>query len=176
MLASYPSESEDDDPGSPAADHKELCRQLAALRRRVAAAEDGNEDVRARRAELATLLFFARTLQADVERWRSTLEGRLKEVERKRIAARRERERLVAEREQLVRRRDALQTEIGQTAARIAQRDGGECRKTVPVFRFGEGLTVCSITVLCPRKGLRFGKHWLVTLNRTLDNVLVKPQ
>jgi chromatin segregation and condensation protein Rec8/ScpA/Scc1 (kleisin family) len=175
-LAGYPSASEDDCPGSPAADRKELCRQLAALRRRVAAAEDGNEDVRALRAELATLLFFAQTLQADAERWRSTLEGRVKELERQRIAARRERARLAAQREKLVRRRDTLQLEIVQTAARIAQRDGGECRRTVPVFMVGEGLTVCSISVLCPRKGLRVGKHWLVTLNRAYDRVLVRPQ
>jgi len=175
-LAARPGAPEDDDPGSPVAEKKELRRQLAALRERVALAEDEHEDPRALRAELATLLFFAKTLQADADGWRSTLEGRVKELERQRIAARRERERLAAEREKLVRRRDALQLEIVQTAARMAQRDCGECRRTVPVFTLGEGLTVCSVSVFRPRKGVRFGKHWLVTLNRVRDDVVVRPQ
>lgn len=170
------SPSEDDDPGSPAAERQELRRQLAALRDRVAVAEARNEDVRDLRAELATLLFFANTLQADAERWRATLEARLNELQRQRTAARKERERLAAERGKLVRRRDVLQLEIVQTAARMAQRDCGECRRTVPVLMLGEGLTVCSVSVFCPRKGLRVGKHWLVTLNRTRDDVVVRLQ
>jgi len=173
-LAGRLSASEDDDRGSPLAEQRELRRQLAALRERVAVAEGRTEDLRELRAELATLLYFANTLQADADSWRSTLEGRVKELERQRIAARRERERLAAAREQLVRRRDILQLEIVQTAERIAQRDCGECRRTVPVFTLGEGLTVCSVSVFCPRKGLRFGKHWLVTLNDARDDVVVR--
>lgn len=176
-LAGRPStyEDEDDDPGSLVAEQKELRRQLAALRERVAVAEDRNEDLRALRAELATLLFFANTLQADADRWCSTLEERLKELERQRIAARSERERLAAERQKLVRHRDALQLEIVQTAARMAERNRGECRRTVPVFTLGESLTLCSVSVFCPRKGLRFGKHWLVTLNGARNEVVVRP-
>jgi hypothetical protein len=175
-LTARPVAAQDDDPGSPVAEQKELRRQLAALRERVAVAEDRNEDLRELRAELATLWFFARTLQADADSWRSTLEGRVKELERQGIAARRERKRRAAEREKLVRRRDVLQLEIAQTAARMAQRDCGECRRTVPVFTLGEGLTVCSVSVFCPRKGLRFGKHWLVTLNGARDDVVVRSQ
>lgn len=175
-LASRPSVSDDDDPGSPAAEQRELRRQLAALRERVASAQDGKGDLLTVRAELATLLFFARTLQADADNWRSTLEARLRELERRRAAARRKRERLAAERERLVRRRDALQLDIVQTAARMAQSDSGECRTTVPVFALGEGLTVSSVSVFSPRKGLRFAKHWLVTLNGARDGVVVRPQ
>lgn len=173
--STYEDEDEDDDPGSLVAEQKELRRQLAALRERVAVAEDRNEDLRALRAELATLLFFANTLQADADRWCSTLEERLKELERQRIAARSERERLAAERQKLVRHRDALQLEIVQTAARMAERNRGECRRTVPVFTLGESLTLCSVSVFCPRKGLRFGKHWLVTLNGARNEVVVRP-
>lgn len=175
-LADCPSVPEDDGSSSPVAEQKELCRQLAALRERVAVAGHGNEDQRALRAELATLSFFAKTLQADAHSWRSTLEGRMRELERQRTAVRRERERSAAERQKLVRRRDALQLGILQTAAAMAEQDDGECRRTVPVFTLGEGLTVCSVSVFCPRKGLRFGKHWLVTLNRSHDEVLVRRQ
>ena len=85
-----------------------------------------------------------------------------------------ERERLVAERETLARRRDGLQLSIVQTAARMVQRDGGEWRRTLPVFTLDEGLTVCSVAVSCPRRGLRFPKQWLVTLNRTRDDVTIR--
>ena len=165
--------SEGDDLRSPRAEHRELCRQLAALRDRVALAEYRNEGPRALRAELATLLFFARTLQADTDNWRSTLEERINELERQRTAARQERETLAAEREKLLRRRDALQLRIVQTAARMAQ-DAGECRRTLPVFTLGDGLTVCSVWVSCPRTGLRLAKRWLVTLNHSRDDVLVR--
>src|ERR1700684_2091253 len=47
--------SGDADPRSPLLEHKELCRQLGALRGRVARAQDGSEEPRALRAELATL-------------------------------------------------------------------------------------------------------------------------
>ena len=101
-LTGDPPTSEDDDPRSPLAEHRELCRQLAAVRERVALADDRNEGPRALRAELATLLFFANTLEADTDNWRSTLGERIDELERQRTAARRERERLAAEREKLV--------------------------------------------------------------------------
>jgi hypothetical protein len=169
----------DDDPGSPLAPHKELGRQLAALRERAALAEFRNEGPQALRAELATLLFFARTLRADADNWRSALVDQLKELERRRAAAerrraeaRRERERLAAEREKLMRRRDALQSTIVQTAGRVAD-DRGECRKTLPVFTLDEGLTVCSVSVSRPRRGLRFAQQWLVTLDGCHD-VLVR--
>ena len=73
MLAGHPPRTPVDDPRSRLADYSELCRQLAALRGRVTTAEYGSEDPRALRAELATLLFFARTLQADADCWRSAV-------------------------------------------------------------------------------------------------------
>ena len=171
-LADHRLASAGEGPRSPLAEHKELCRQLAALRERVALAEYRNEGLRALRAELATLFFFARTLRADADNWRSALEGQIEELERQRTVARQEQERLAAEREKLVRRRDALQLTILQTAARIAE-NRGECRRTVPVVTLGEGLTVSSVSVSCPRRGFRCGEHWLVTLNRSHD-VLVR--
>jgi hypothetical protein len=75
------------------AEGNELSRQLAALRERVALARDRRDDPRALRSELATLLFFARTLEDDADRWRAGLEERLGELERRRAAARREQER-----------------------------------------------------------------------------------
>jgi hypothetical protein len=161
--------SEDDDPRSPVADQNELWRQLGALRERVALAEYRNEGPRALRAELATLLFFARRLKADADDWRSALEEQIKELGRKKTAARKERESLAEERDELVRRRDALQLTILQTAARVAQQYRGECRRTVPVFTLGEGLTICSVSVSCPRRGFRFAKQWLVTLTGSHD-------
>jgi hypothetical protein len=168
-LANQPRVATGDCPRSPLAEHTELCRQLAALRERVAVAGRRNEGPPALRAELATLLFFAQTLQADADKWCSALEDHIEELERQKIAARREQERSAAEREKLVRRRDALQTTILQTADRMAQRSRGECRRTVPVFALGEGLTVCSVSVSCPRRGLRFAERWLVTLDRSHD-------
>jgi hypothetical protein len=172
-LTSDPPASEDDDPRSPRAEHEELCRQLAALRERVALAEYVNEGPRALRGELATLLFFAETLQADAAGWRSTLKARIKELERRRAAARREQDRLAAEREKLVRRRDTLRLGILRTAARMAEQGGGDCRSTFPVFTLGDGLSVCSVSVFWPRKGLRVAKRWLVTLNDSRDDVTV---
>lgn len=173
-LTGDPPTCEPDDLRSPLAEHRELCRQLVAVRERVALADDRNAGLRVLRAELATLLFFAKTLQADTNSWRSTLGERIYELERKSAAARRERERLAAEREKLVRVRDALQLRIVQTAARIAQRDTGECRRTLPMSQLGDGLTVCSVSVSCPRRGLRCAKRWLVTLNESRDDVLVR--
>jgi len=165
-------------------DREELRRQLAALRERVAVAESRDEGPTALRAELATLLFFARTLRADAEDWHLAFQEQIEELERKRtavrdelerrrVAGRKEQERLAAEREKLVRSRDALRLTVLQTAERMAQQSRGECRRTVPVFTLGEGLTVCSVSVSCPRRGFRFAKRWLVTLTRSHD-VLIR--
>ena len=172
-LAGDPPASADDGPCSPLAERAELCRQLAALRERVALAEDRNEGPHALRAELATLLVFARTLHGDAEQWRSALDDQIEELERRRTAVRQEEEESTAERERLARRRDALQSTILQTAARMAQQNRGECRRTLPVFTLGEGLTVCSVSVSCRRRRFRFAEYWLVTLNRSHD-VLVR--
>ena len=162
------------------AEHEELTRQLGALHQRVAVAVRRNEGPGAMRAELATLLFFARTLQADAEAWRSALRDQVDELERQRRAAVEERERLAVEheklaveRENLVRRRDALQSTILQTAARLALQYRGECRRTVPVVTLGDGLTVCSVSVACPRRGFRFARLWVVTLTGSRD-VLIR--
>lgn len=164
------------EPGTPRDEHEELCRQLAALRERAASAEARNEDPAALRAELATLLSFAATLQADADRWLSGREATLKERDRRRAAAHRERDRLAAERELRVQTRDVLQSRIVQTAARLVQREGGEWRRTLPVLMVDEDLTICSASVCCPRKGLRVPRHWLVTLNRSRDDVLIRPE
>jgi hypothetical protein len=166
--------SGDGDPRSPLVEQKELCRQLAALSDRVARAQHGSEGPGALRAELATLAFFAETLQTDADTWRGALKQRIRELERQRAADRHERERLAAQRTQLVRRRDALEFTIGQTAAQMARQNGGECRRTVPVFTLGEGLTVCSVSVSWPRRGFRFSKRWLVTFNGSHDDVLIR--
>jgi chromosome segregation ATPase len=175
-LSDRPSVCADDDRRSLLTERDELCRQLAALRDHVIRAEARNEGPGALHVELATLLSFAKTLQADADAWRSALGARAKELERNATAAREQRERLAAERESLVaerekiaRRRDALQTTIIQTGARIAQQHRGECRRTVPVFTLAEGLTVCSVSVSCPRRGFRFAKQWLVTLTGSHD-------
>jgi hypothetical protein len=164
----------DGDPPSPLMEHKELCRQLAALCDRVARAQLGSEGPRALRAELATLAFFAETLQTDADTWRGALKQRIRELERQRAAERQERERLAAQRAQLVRRRDALEFTISHTAALMARQNGGECRRTVPVFTFGEGLTVCSVSVSSPRIGFRFANRWLVTFDGSHDDVLIR--
>jgi hypothetical protein len=153
----------------PEAEHQELSRQLAALRERVARAKRRNDDPGALRAELATLSCFARTLQADAEKWRAALAERADEFERQKASARAEEERRFIEREDLVKRREALQSRILQTAARMAQQTRGECRRTLPVFTLGDGLTVCSVSVAYPRRGLRLAGHWLVTLGRSHD-------
>jgi regulator of replication initiation timing len=158
---------------SPEPEHQELSRQLAALRERVALAHRRDDGPDALRAELATLLCFARTLQADAENWRSALADRANELERRRAAAREEHERLDLERENLARRRETLQSTILQTAARMAQETRGEWRRTLPVITLGEGLTVCSVSVSFPRRGLRLAGQRLVTLGRS-HNVLVR--
>jgi hypothetical protein len=104
-LASCPPASAGDGPRSPPAERAELRRQLAALRERVALAEDRREGPQALRAELATLLSFARMLQADADHWRSALADEIEQLERRRTAALRKQERSAAEREQLAQRR-----------------------------------------------------------------------
>jgi hypothetical protein len=173
-LNDHPSTSQDDHPRWGWAEHRELRRQLAGLHECVARAGSRNQDQLALRAELATLLSFAKTLRTDAETWRAAFEDGLKVVERQKTATRDERERLGAEREVLMQRRDALQLTILETAERIAQENGGDCRKTIPVFRIGEAFTVCSAAVLCPRRGFRSQKWCLVTLNDSRDRVRVR--
>jgi hypothetical protein len=157
----------------PEAEHRELSRQLTALRERVHLAKERHDDPAELRAELATLSCFARTLQADAEEWRAVLAKRAAELERKKVAAHAEEERLALAREDLAKRREALQSTILQTAARMAQQTRGECRRTLPVFTLGDGLTVCSVSVAYPRRGFRLAGHWLVTLGHSHD-VLVR--
>lgn len=173
-LTGHISVSEDDVLRPPLAERKELRRQLAALRDRVARAPHESQDPPALRAELATLLFFARTLQTDAISWRNALKDRADESERQRSAERLERQRFAAQREEAVRDRDALQVGIAQTAAQMALQHGGECRRTVPVFTLGEGLSVCSVSVSCPRRGFRCAKRWIVTLSDSHDRVVVR--
>jgi hypothetical protein len=174
-LNDHPSGADDDYPRWGSAEHKELGRQLDALHRHLARAPSRSQDQQDLRAEFATLLPFARTLRTDAETWRTAFEDGLKELEREEIAARKERERLAADRETLVRRRDALRLAIDETAVRIAQANRGDCRNTLPVFRLGEGLSVCSVTVLSPRRLFRSQPHWLVTLNDSRNQVRVTP-
>jgi type VI protein secretion system component VasK len=161
MLSEHPSTSAD------LADHRELRRQLAALHTEVARALCQSQAQPALRAELATLLSFARTLRTDAEAWRAALQAGLKALARERQAS-------AAEREALLRRRDDLQSSIDAAAARIARDNGGECRGTMPCFPLGEAVNVCSVTVLSPRRRLRLQRPWLVTLNDARDEVLVR--
>jgi hypothetical protein len=155
-------------------EHKELRRQLDALHEHVARAPSRSQDQRELRADLATLLSFAKTLRSDAETWRTAFEDALEELARKEAAAREERERSAAEHERLLLWREALQSTIHETAGRIAQQNGGDCRNTLPVFRLGEALTVCSVVVLSPRNWFRTDRDWLVTLNDSRDQVRVR--
>ena len=165
---------DDDDRGSGKVVHRELSRQLEALRAHVAQAPARSRDQPDLRAEFATLLSFAKTLRADTETWRTAVDDRLKELKRMQTAALEERDRLAATRETLMRRRDALQFTIDETAGCIAQENGGDCRHTLPVFRLDEALTVCSVAVLSPRRWFRFQSDWLVTLDDSRDQVRVR--
>lgn len=173
-LNGHTSTPDDDYPRWGWVEHKELCRQLGALHERVARAPSRSRDQRELHAEFATLLSFAKTLRSDAQTWRAALNHGLEELERKETAAREERERLAAEREALTQRRDALQSTIHETAGRIADKNGGDCRNTLPVFRLGEALTVCSVIVLSSRRRFRSPPHWLVTLNDSRDQVQVR--
>jgi hypothetical protein len=172
-LTDSPAASEDDGRRWGAVEQEELHRQLASLREYVACALSRNEDPGALRAELATPLSFAKTLRTDAETWRAAREEALQELELQEDVARQERERLAAKREELVRRRDALQFTIDETAKRVAHENGGGCRRTMPVLALGERLIVCSVIVASPRRGFRSPKRWLVTLNDSRDQVLV---
>jgi hypothetical protein len=154
-------------------EHEELSRQLHSLHEHVAQAPSRSRDQPDLRAEFATLLALAKTLRTDAETWRTAFEDGLKELRRKESAAREEREKLVAERETLIRRRDALQFTIEETAGQIAHENSCDCRHTLPVFRLGEAVTVCSVAVLSPRRWFRFQPDWLVTLNDARDEVQV---
>ena len=174
MLNEHRSAAELDFPRWGGEEHRELNRQLAALYERVDRALSRGEDRLLLRAELATLLSFAKTLRADAEAWRAGLAEGIRERERRRAAERAEMQRLAAERAALVRRRDTLRSQIDQTAEGMAQRTGGECRRTLPVFRLGGDLSVCSVSVQSPRGGFRHDKRWLVTLNDSADGVVVR--
>jgi hypothetical protein len=154
-------------------ERRELCRQLAALSERVVRAEARLGDRGELRAELATLAFFARMLRQDAQAWREALQRSLTEVKRREAAARSERRRLAAEHDQLLRRRDVLQAQIDYAASEMA-RGSGECRRTVPVIKLADAVTVASITVSRPRRGLRAGQLWLVTLAADRERVLVR--
>ena len=180
MLNGDPSASEPDYLRDRVPEYRELSRQLAALRARVARARSHIHDPTMLRAELATLLSFAATLRGDAEAWHSMLAGRLEQLERQEAAAREqaarmvaERERMAAEREALAQQRDTLQQQIDQIAERMASNTGGECRRTIPVLRLDEHLSVCSITVRSPRRGFRPGRCWLVTASHACDEVRV---
>jgi hypothetical protein len=172
-LNDHPSRADDDYPRWGWVEHKELSRQLDALHGHLARALSRSQDQHDLRAEFATLLPFAKTLRTDAESWRHALEDGLKDLQRNQAAAREERERLAAEHEMLVRRRDALRFAIEETAGRVVQEKGGECRNTLPIFRLGEALTVCSVTVLSGRKWFRSQPDWLVTLNESRNKVRV---
>jgi hypothetical protein len=156
-------------------EHRELRRQLGALRASVPAARSrGSGDPALFRAELATLLSFAKTLESDAVAWRAGFEAGLRELEAQEAASRAARERLTAEHDALIKRRDVLQRAIDATAARIARDSRGECRRTVPCVSVGDTVTVLSQWVRCPRHGFSLEKHWLVTLDRVQDRVLVR--
>lgn len=163
----------DENPAGQLTECQELVRQLGALRARVAQAGAQIGDPRALRAELATLLFFATTLRSDAERLGERRREALEQLAREQRAACLESERLVAEREDALRRRDALQAKIVQTAERLTDGDRSDCRRTVPVITLGEGVTVCSVAVRSPKRRFRFRYFWLVTLTDARDGVLV---
>jgi hypothetical protein len=163
-----------EDPAAQLEEHAELVRQLSALRERVSRAEARVCDARELRAELATLLFFARTLRSDAEILRATFRKAVEELARQQTAARLERERLAAERQKALRLRDALQARIVQTAEEIAQGDRTECRRTVPVITLDQGVTVCSVAVATPKRRFRTRHFWLVTFTDGWDDVLVR--
>jgi hypothetical protein len=126
------------------------------------------------RADLATLLSFAKSLRSDAEAWRAALEAGLEDMARRAVTARQERERLAAEREALVQKRDALQSRIVATADSIVRDTGGEYRRTLPCFTLTDALTVCSLKVSRPRRGFRPEKRWLVTLSDSREEVVVR--
>jgi hypothetical protein len=160
--------------GSGPADHRELSRQLTALHEKVAQAQGRDEGRVTLRAELATLLAFARTLRADAESLPAAFEARRRELERRERAARREQQRLAAERDAWLRQRNALQSRIDAAAARMARESGGEWRRTLPCFRVCEAFTVCSALVVRPGIGLRGEQRWLISLDDAREELVVR--
>jgi hypothetical protein len=157
------------------AEHSELRRQLGALRERATDAASRIHDAPTlTRVDLATLLSFAKTLRSDAEAWRAGFDERLAEIAREQAVARRERERVTAERAALLRQRDALQSLIDDMAEQMARDLAGEHRRTVPFCALATTVTVCSQRVVCPKRGLRLEKRWLVTLDDSRDRVLVR--
>lgn len=159
-------------PAGQDAEHRELLRQLAALRDRVARARRELREPRALRAELATLLSFAGTLRADAESLRSARQETQELLAHAELAARQEGERLAAEREAALRLRDVLQAKVVQMAEWIACGDEHQCRRTVPVVALDSDVTVCSVGVATPKRRFRSRQFWLVTLSETRDDVL----
>jgi DNA repair exonuclease SbcCD ATPase subunit len=164
--------SADADPADQAAEHRELLRQLAALRDRVARAQRELEEPGVLRAELATLLSFAATLRADVENLQARRQQVIEALARAELVAREAGERLAAEREAALRRRDVLQAKVVQMAEGIARGDRHQCRRTVPVVALDRDVTVCSVGVATPKRRFRSQQFWLVTLTETRDDVL----
>jgi hypothetical protein len=161
------------DSAGQAAEHRELLRQLAALGDKVRWAQAEIDEPRALRAELATLLSFARTLRADAENLQATRQEARELVARTELAARQEGERAAAEREAALRRRDALQAKVVHMAEGIARGDRHQCRRTVPVVALDRDVTVCSVGVATPKRRFRPRQFWLVTLTEARDDVLV---
>jgi len=174
-LSAHPSTLEGQHRPSWLDEHRELKRQAGALHESVSGATVRSAGDRVLlRADLATLLSFARTLRGDAETWRAAFEDRRKEVALLEAEERRERQRLAAAREALLRERDALQSRMDDAAKRIVRDSGGEYRRTFPGFALAETVSVWSVWVSCPRKGLRSSKRWLVTLNGGRDRVTVR--
>ncbi len=175
LLSDHPSTAWGREPRWRLTEYRELRRQLAALRKSVSKAPARSEgDPALLRADLATLMSFAKTLRSDAKNWRAGLEEGLREIARQDAAAQRERARLAAERTASIRHRDKLQAEIDETAKRMARDSGADYRRVFPCFAFGEALTVCSLKVAVPGSGLRREKRWLVTLNDSQDQVVVR--
>jgi chromosome segregation ATPase len=154
-------------------ERQELSRRLSSLTDRVARATGRLSDPGELRAELGTLSFFARTLRQDARAWREALHSTLTELRKREAAARLQRRKLAAEHDQLLRHRDLLQAQIDHAASEMAQ-ELGECRRTVPVIRLADTVTIASITVSRPRRRLRAGQLWLVTLAADRQRVLVR--
>lgn len=155
-----------------AAVHRELLRQLTALRERVARAQHECAEPRVLRAELATLLSFAGTLRADAEELQAQRRRAVELITRAELAERQEAGRLAAQRQEALRRRDVLQGKVVQMAEAIAHGDRRQCRRTVPVLALDRDIIVCSVGVATPKRRFRPRQFWLVTLTEARDDVL----
>ncbi len=175
LAALHDAASASEDPVSQLDEHRELLRQLGALRDRVARAPTEISERRELRAELDTLLSFAKMLRADAELLGARRREEVAEVVRRESEALHQRKMVAAVRQEALRRRDALQAKIVRTAQGIAKGDPTECRGTVPVVTFDTGVTVCSMGVASPKRRFRSRRFWLVTLTDAWDDVLVRP-